>query len=243
MTESLPCGRKKAGRVNSADTTSAQSVAASELRDCSRLAIPVTCFTEYSEALQTEQQEEYLRLSETALDALNSVAESGSFLHVFSFWCLPAFRDQSRTTLYTPRRPESGKLPFFSVTTWKRTEDLEKLRDPVERLRHPKELKPTIEHSNKVLDTVFASQVIEDLSAISLPSLRPTETVLGLDGVGYRFSFDQGYFSLDLSWWCDRPKAWDTVTSRIEEIVSRLYHAEQNPEEQADAGNRRSADA
>ncbi|GAA5484848.1 hypothetical protein [Haloferula sargassicola] len=186
--------------------------------------------------MQSEQQQEYNRLTEAANETLNSVAESGTFLHVFSFWRLPAFEDHVRTTLYTPRRPDSGKDPFVSITTWKREDDFNKLRDPVERLKHPKELKPTIDEASKILDPEDASKVIEDLSAISLTSLRPTEGVLGLDGVGYRFSFSQGYFSLDLSWWCDRPKVWQEATSRIEDVVSRLHRAKPKLAEQDGAG-------
>ena len=98
-----------------------------------------------TEAVQSEQQQEYTRLIEAAGRELNSVAEPGSFLQVFSFWRLPAFHDQVRTTLYTPRREGSGKEPFVTITTWKRSQDVDKLRDPVERLRHPKDLQPTLE--------------------------------------------------------------------------------------------------
>lgn len=178
--------------------------------------------SEETEAVQSEQQQEYTRLIEAAGHELNSVAESGSFLQVFSFWRLPAFHDQVRTTLYTPRRPGSGKEPFVTITTWKRSQDVDKLRDPLERLRHPKDLRPTLEESSMVVDADTVAQVIADLSAISLPSIRPIEGVVGLDGVGYRFSFSQGYFSLDLSWWCDLPSVWRAATQQIEDVVMRL---------------------
>jgi hypothetical protein len=181
--------------------------------------------------VQSEQQQEYTRLTEAAGHELNSVAESGSFLQVFSFWFLPAFHDQVRTTLYTPRRPGAGKDPFVSITTWKRSEDVDKLRDPVERLRHPKDLQPTIEESSTIIDAETVAQIIADLSAVSLPSIRPAEGVLGLDGVGYRFSFSQGYFSLDLSWWCDHPSVWRVATKQIEDIVSRLHRVTPPPGE------------
>jgi len=186
--------------------------------------------------VQSEQQQEYHRLTESANEALNSVAESGTFLHVFSFWRLPAFEDQVRTTLYSPRRPESGKEPFVSITTWKRAEDFDKLRDPVERLRHPKDLLPTIEEVSTIVDPSIVAQVTEHLSAVSLPSIRPTEGVLGLDGIGYRFSFSQGYFSLDLSWWCDRPDIWRAATKQIEDIVSQLHLAKPKLAEQDGGG-------
>lgn len=159
------------------------------------------------------------------------VAESGSFTHVFSFWALPAFHEQIRTTLYTPKRPDSGKEAFVSITTWQRAKDFDKLRNPVERLRHPKDLQPTFEESTYMIDADLVAQVTKELSAISLPSVRPTEAVLGLDGVGYRFFFRQGYFSLDLSWWCDSPSVWREATKRIEDVVLRLHSARTQPAE------------
>jgi hypothetical protein len=187
--------------------------------------------------VQSQQQQEFYRLTEAATESLNSVPESGSFVHVFSYWRLPAFDDQTRTTLYAPRRAESGKDPFVTVTIWRRKVDLEKLRDPVERLKYPRELKPTIEALSTTLEPDLVASVISDLSSISLPSIRPHEGVVGLDGIGYRFSFSQGLFSLDLSWWCDRPETWQDATQRIEEIVSHLENAEPRRAEQGGGGN------
>lgn len=174
-------------------------------------------------AVESEQQQEYARITAAARRELSLVAESGSFLQVFSFWRLPAFHDQVRTTLYTPRRPGSVKDSFVSITTWKRSEDFDKLRDPVERLRHPKVLQPTIEESSSTVDAATVAQVIADLAAVSLPSVCPADQVLGLDGVAYRFAFSRGFFSLDLSWWCDQPGVWRATTKQIEDIVLRLH--------------------
>ncbi|CAN5577595.1 hypothetical protein BH09VER1_BH09VER1_31970 [soil metagenome] len=171
--------------------------------------------------MQTQQQQEFYKLTEAATQSLNSLAESSSFDRVFSYWRLPSFHDQTRTDLFTPRRL-AGRSSFVAVTTWRRLADTEKLRDPVERLKYPRELEPTIEHQSTDVASDIVASVISDLSVITLPSIRPLESTLGLDGTSYRFFFNQGYFSLDFSWWCEGPEVWKGAARQIEEIVSRL---------------------
>ena len=67
--------------------------------------------------------------------------------------------------------------------------DAEKLRDPVERLRHPRQLLPTILESSTVLELDAVTDAIRVLEGIGIPSLRPSEQVVGLDGTQFRFAF------------------------------------------------------
>ena len=174
------------------------------------------------ETVQSEQQQEFYRLTEAASVALDEVAESASFIQVFSFWKLPAFHNHTRTTLYAPKRPGTDKQPFFTISTWMREVDLEKLRDPVERLKHPKVLIPTITESTIMVSIEAAAEVVSNLADICLPTLRPTEGVLGLDGIGYRFCFSQGFYGLDLRWWVDLPHSWHPALERIKNVVAWL---------------------
>ncbi len=187
--------------------------------------------------MQSEQQLELRHLTEAAAEILASVAESGSYTRVFSFWKMPSFGDQSRYTLYSPRRSDSNLHPFLDTTTWRRSVDSEKLRDPVERLKHPRHLLPTILESSKFLDSHAVTDAIRVLEGIGIPSLRPTEQVVGLDGTQFRFEFSQGYCSLDVSWWADRPKAWQSFAEKIEELVTYLQDKENQEAEQAVAPN------
>ena len=179
--------------------------------------------------MQTHQQKELYQLTDVATKSIDSVPESGSYDHVFSYWRLPAFHDLQRTTLYSPKRPESGNEPFVTITKWRRELDLEKLRDPIERLKHPKDLEPTIEEVSTVIDSDLVDKVVSELSNVSLPSIRPDEDIVGLDGISYRFAFSSGYFSLDVTWWCDYPKAWQDTARRIESIISNLESVKTKP--------------
>ena len=186
--------------------------------------------------MQTQQQQELYKLTDAATQLIETAPESGSFDHVFSYWRLPAFHDLQRTTLYSPKRPDSGKDSFVTITKWRRELDLDKLRDPVERLKHPKELEPTIEEASIVLEPDFVARVVGDLASVSLPSIRPDESIVGLDGIRYRFAFSSGYSSIDISWWCNHPKAWQEAAKQIEEVVLRVESAETTLTEQAGGG-------
>ena len=167
--------------------------------------------------------QERIDLTNSALNLLKKAPVSGSYNVRFSYWRLPAFHNQTRLTLYIPHpRAKPDIEPFFTVSTWRRDTDLDKLRDPIERLRHPKLLKPTIEEINKQISKDKVDQITSSLSRIPLPSLLPNENTIGFDGTRYRFSFDQGYYSLDLQWWCDYPKAWKSTIDDINNIISEL---------------------
>ena len=172
--------------------------------------------------MEKDHVQEFQQLCHSALDQLESVAASGSYECVFSFWTLPSFADQSRVTLYTPRRDKSRLTSYVEFSVWRREVDAEKFRTPLERLKHPKVLKPTIESSAREVSHDLISDVIHDLKQVSLPCLRPDELMLGTDGTRYRFKADQGYFGIDLSWWCDGPEQWRETIQKLRTTVARV---------------------
>ena len=172
--------------------------------------------------MQPDQQQEYRRLRCAAIEVLEAVPECGSYVHAFSYWRLPSFQDQIRFTLYRPRRLASNLKPFLSTTTWNQKADLEKLRDPIKRLKYSGALTPTIDETSRSLDAEQASNALDDLGRISLPSIRPDLNVLGQDGCQYRFAFSQGLFSLNISQWENEPKIWQPTIERIEDLISQI---------------------
>src|SRR6266498_727348 len=91
-------------------------------------------------------QREFQSLREKAMKELKNIAATGSYCNVFSLFVLPSFSPSRRFTVYSPVRPEKGHRPFVAFSTWRSDLDAEKLRSPIERLRYPKDLSPTIEN-------------------------------------------------------------------------------------------------
>src|ERR1700743_638125 len=91
-------------------------------------------------------RQEFQSLSARAQHLLKDVAVSRGFREIYSLWTKPSFTPSSRCTICAPTRLDEGKSPFAEYSIWRSDLDLEKFVTPVERLRHPRDLAPTIEN-------------------------------------------------------------------------------------------------
>ena len=167
-------------------------------------------------------QREFQTLRETALQQLRDVPEGGSFRHVFSLWVMPTFTPAHRCTLYAPLPLVKGRQPFASFTFWRSDLDLEKLRTPVERLRHPKDLSPTIEEDTLWLTDADVEDLQQRIRGISVPLYLGPATVAGCDGTSFEFRCDEIFYEASLHWWEDQPSEWRPFTAVIVQIASEL---------------------
>src|SRR5689334_10742686 len=95
--------------------------------------------------MSPDLQREFQLLSARARQQLKEIPASGSYRHVFSFWRMPSFSPSFRWSVYSPTGVAQSHKPFASCIVWRSDVDCEKFRSPVERVRYPKELAPTIE--------------------------------------------------------------------------------------------------
>ncbi len=167
-------------------------------------------------------QEEFRLLSARAEQQLKDVPASESYRHVFSIWTMPSFSPCSRCTVYSPRPFAKGKQPFVSYTIWRSDLDLEKLRTPVERLKYPKDLAPTIQYDVLWLADGELEQIEQRIQAASIPPFLGRSAVVGLDGTRFEFRYDELLFGVSLHWWCDHPREWRPFTEAITRIATEL---------------------
>jgi hypothetical protein len=167
-------------------------------------------------------QREFRSLSDRAKQQLKQVAESGSYRHVFSFWTMPSFTASSRCTVYEPLPYVKEKLPFAEFSIWRSDLDLEKLRTPIERLKHPKDLAPTIQNDYVDLAKGEVEQIEQRIRGISIPLYLQQPRVAGLDGTRYEFQYDQHSFCASIEWWQDVPMEWHPFTKTIVQIFEEL---------------------
>lgn len=166
--------------------------------------------------------DELLRLTRQATGRLEILPEFPDHTEVFSFWSLPSFTNQHRTTLFAPNSKRPDLDAFVLRKVWNRDADREKLRSPLERLRHSQPLEPSFLESRVNLSSSALMEVIHDLSLVHLPSIHPSQRILALDGTGFRFRFANTFFGLDIHWWADQPPEWREATQRIIETVQRM---------------------
>jgi hypothetical protein len=167
-------------------------------------------------------QREFQSLRETAKQRLRDIPESGSYRHVFSLWVKPSFAPAYRCTLYAPLPFARGERPFASFTIWRSDLDAEKLRTPVERLRHPKDLAPTIEDDTLWLTAPDVEDFEGRFRGIAVPLYLGPATVAGCDGTSFEFRCDEILYGTSVHWWEDQPPEWRPFTTVVIGVASEL---------------------
>ena len=182
-------------------------------------------------------QQEFRLLSEKAKQQLKDVPESGSFRHVFSLWVMPSFTPAYRCTLYAPFPFTKGKRPFASFTIWRSDLDYEKVRTPVDRLSHLKDLAPTIEDDTLWLTDADVEDLQRRIRGISVPLYLAPPTVAGCDGTSFEFRCDEIFYGASLHWWEDQPVEWRPFTEVVVQIASELENRRQRRVESTGSAN------
>ena len=181
-------------------------------------------------------QEEYQLLREAAKVLLRDIPVSGSYRNVFSIWVWPSFTPAIRWTIYSPRRLAQKHQPFASGTIWRSDLDGKKLASPVERLKHPKVLVPTIENMTVDLKVELIQEFENSLEGLSIPIFKGMPSAIGCDGTSYEFSYNKFFYGASLSWWEDHPVEWRPFIRAVLEIIQTL-EALQGMKTPADASN------
>jgi hypothetical protein len=107
---------------------------------------------------------------------------------------------------------------------WRSDLDLEKFKSPVERLRHPKDLAPTIENEAVWLTGDDIEDFVQRIRGISIPFFLGSPSVVGCDGTSFEFRYDELFFGGSLHWWEDRPLEWRPFTEVVLNIAKDLQN-------------------
>jgi hypothetical protein len=198
--------------------------------------------------MEQEQIREYGCLQDEIIVKLRShgFVDGLGASHVFQYLILPSFTPPISWDVF--RRPRKGYenavVPVASEqdvdgvveapprrgheddfvlvrSAWRSDLDLEKLRSPVERLRHPYPLVPSIEVHQLSAPSDELAQLAAKLAAIRLP-IGASPSVYGIDGVTYEVAIEQPLYGIPLSakcrlsWWHEIPAAWGELQAWVE---------------------------
>lgn len=134
---------------------------------------------------------------------------------------LPSFQDcYAYEILVSAEKPSE---PAGVRTLWRKIADLEKLRNPVVRLKYGVQVEPTIEESvvNLPEDDVKSLLTLADNLRVSPRILNPLR---GIDGISYEVSFGDLSARSRFEWWAKPPAGWEPLhdlAQRIRELVDR----------------------
>jgi hypothetical protein len=178
----------------------------------------------YHQGHQVEQEHvlEYGRLHKDVVVKLRHHAfvdglEAG---HVFQYLILPSFTPPISWDVFRRRRRGHEDDFVLVRSTWRSDLDLEKLRSPVERLRHPYPLIPSVELHQLNATSSEVAQLAAELAALRLPIGAPP-SVGGIDGVTYEVAIEQPPHHIALTakcrltWWHRPPVEWDGLAAWV----------------------------
>lgn len=172
--------------------------------------------------MESEQGQEYSRLQGEVIVRLrhHAYAAGRPALHVFQYLILPSFTPPVAWDVF--RRARRGHADEFVLarTSWRSDLDLEKLQTPVERLRHPYPLKPTVELHLLPAPSAELEGLARGLALLSLP-VGASPGVFGIDGTTYEVAVEQPPHDSPfaarcrLSWWEETPPGWEGLREWI----------------------------
>lgn len=124
--------------------------------------------------------------------------------------------------------PMSSRVVY---RTWDRVADEDKFRSPVERLRHPRELPPTIIERTAEISEAQIASVPSPLTETRVPMPPITEPIVVLDGVGFELMIDSLPHRACYRWHSTRTseyralmdcfmQSWDRLAARLGDVIT-----------------------
>lgn len=105
------------------------------------------------------------------------------------------------------------------LTSWDQPSDLARFASPVERLRHPRVLQPTLLRREGTLAAADARALVTDLANLQLP-LAPAPASFGLDGTRYELTLGAGSAMATVCWWERPPANWAAAAALTERVIA-----------------------
>ncbi len=167
----------------------------------------------------SELYEARANLSKVAYEALRTEDIEGD-LRIFRVGIFSNYELPARYGVYQNYR-QSDKY-FGIIKRWRQDTDLNKLRNPTERLKHPKHLKPTIENYSFELEIGFIQNILDELKAITLPVFIGDYSLKDSDRINYEIELGS-LFSTSRFYWSEKcPSEWEPLKKFIQKIVQLL---------------------
>jgi hypothetical protein len=173
--------------------------------------------------VEQEQVREYGRLQDDIIAKLrhHAFVDGLDAHHVFQYLILPSFTPHISWDVFRRRRRDHEDDFVLVRSAWRSDLELEKLRSPVERLRHPYPLVPSVEVHQLNAASGELAQLAAELATLRLPIGAPP-SVGGIDGVTYEIAIEQPphYIALTakcrLSWWHKPPVEWEGLAAWVQ---------------------------
>jgi hypothetical protein len=168
---------------------------------------------------------EFYAVRGSAYEALRfgRLIERHRSLFVCQFLILPSFDNPvSWDVIKVASRKEGAQTRLYR-STWRMDVDERAMSSPVERLKHPRPYKPTLETDWVPVDAVKLDTVLSRIRSIRIP-LMLAEASEGCDGTNFELAVGDSFCYARIGWWCQVPKEWQELVPAVTEL-ERLFQS------------------
>src|SRR2546423_4785068 len=138
--------------------------------------------------MDPEQSKEWSNFEQQALDLVRkgNVPDEVGVFHLFQIVILPSFDPAMSWEVYR-KTSRSGEQKYFVINTrWRRDTDIKRFETPMERLKHPHKLLPTLETMKVELPINLVELFLDRLKSVTISAYIDARS-MGTDGIRYEF--------------------------------------------------------
>lgn len=173
--------------------------------------------------MEQEHHNEWYGLSLRAYDALRkgSGLEGVGIGRILQVVEKPSFKPALSWEIFEQNSRSESATHFAVRLRWRSDLDSKKFQNPVESLKHPRTLDPTIETHRVELNARLAAEACLKLSQIAVPAYAKAETI-GCDGTSYEFAFGDDFLGARFSWWEKPSGHMKLLAEEVQRILKEL---------------------
>jgi hypothetical protein len=175
--------------------------------------------------MDKEQHQEWQKLEQEAIELVRGGLTRNEVpaLKLLQLLVIPSFEPTIGVEIF--RKTSRSKIVSYvaAQTVWRRDWDIEKFRTPVERLKYPRSIAPTIHRKIGEVSNEIIEGWLNQLKSISIPAWVENESI-DLDRTRYELSLgqDTSFLSVRYAWWEQPPEAWQPLARVTTEIFTQL---------------------
>lgn len=140
---------------------------------------------------------------------------------LFQIVVVPAFDSAASWEIFELKTRANGTSHDIVVTAWDQRCDSHKFQSPVERLRHPVQLEPSLRSDRIHVRENVVHGLVALLADVQIPVI-PDGRLIGADGTLYRLEIGDPFGGAAFDWWEEGPPAWAPLVIAVGKVHAVL---------------------
>jgi hypothetical protein len=161
------------------------------------------------------------------MDQALATVRGGAALHErgtrrsFQVVVIPAFEVAASWELFEVRPRSSEKFFDVILTAWDQRTDSSKFETPLERLKYPLKLEPSIRSRRVRVSANDAAAMTAAFEGVHIPVVAG-EHPYGADGTSYRLATGDLFGGSTFEWWEGGPANWAPLVEAVRQVLTVL---------------------